>query len=266
MSVEAGPAIGTGVRLQRVRVALGGATVVDAVDLTIGAGEWMGMIGPNGAGKTTLMRAIVGLQAHHGSIALGGRELHTLGPRERARLVALVPQDPVIPPGMTVFDYVLLGRTPHLGRRLALSENDRRVAVAVLQRLDLERFGSRPLTQLSGGERQRAVIGRALAQDAAVLLLDEPTSSLDLGHQQEVLELVDDLRTERGLTVVMTMHDLNLISQYADRLALLAEGRVVLAGAPGEVLDPDRLQEHYGADVQLVEGPDGPIIVPVRRR
>ena len=136
----------------------------------------------------------------------------------------------------------------------------------MLQRLDLERFANRPLTKLSGGERQRAVIGRALAQDAAVLLLDEPTSSLDLGHQQEVLELVDDLRTERGLTVIMTMHDLNLAAQYADRLALLAAGRLVVQGLSTDVLDPVVLERYYGADVTRVIGPDGPIVVPVRRR
>ena len=266
MNVRTSAPVGTGVRLRRIGAELGGTRVLEDVDLDVSAGQWLGVIGPNGAGKTTLLRSIAGLQAHVGSIALGGRELLTLAPRERAKLVALVPQAPIVPPGMAVFDYVLLGRTPHLGRRLAITSADERVAEAVLQRLDLERFADRPLTKLSGGERQRAVIGRALAQDAAVLLLDEPTSSLDLGHQQEVLELVDDLRAERGLTVIMTMHDLNLAAQYSDRLALLSGGRLVAEGPSIDVLDPAVLERYYGAEVTLLDGPEGPIVVTVRRR
>ncbi len=256
---------GTGLQLRRVEVDLDGRRIVDRVDLDLAAGEWVAVIGPNGAGKTTLLRSVAGLQRHGGGVVIGGRRTSAMGERDRARVLALVPQDPVIPAGISVFDYVLLGRTPHLGRRLAVTLDDERIAIAVLQRLDLEHLAGRRLSELSGGERQRAVIGRGLAQEPTVLLLDEPTSSLDLGHQQEVLELVNDLRIERGLTVLMTMHDLNLAAQFADRLVLLSEGRVVADGEAGAVLDPAVLREHYGADVTLVDGPTGPIVVPVRR-
>ena len=258
-------ATGTGLQLRRVEVDLGGQRIVDGVDLEVSAGEWVAVIGPNGAGKTTLLRSVSGLQRHGGGVAIGGRHTSAMAERDRARVLALVPQDPVIPAGISVFDYILLGRTPHLGRRLVVTLDDERIAVAVLQRLDLEHLAGRRLSELSGGERQRAVIGRGLAQEPTVLLLDEPTSSLDLGHQQETLELVNDLRVERGLTVLMTMHDLNLAAQFADRLVLLSEGRVVADGSADEVLDPAVLRTHYGAEVTLVDGPAGPIVVPVRR-
>lgn len=258
-------ATGTGLQLRRVAVELGGAPVVDGVDLEIAAGEWVAVMGPNGAGKTTLLRSVAGLQRHAGTISIGGRLAGGMSERDRARMLALVPQDPVIPAGVSVFDYILLGRTPHLGRRLTVTPDDELIALAVVQRLDLEHLAGRRLAELSGGERQRAVIGRGLAQEPTVLLLDEPTSSLDLGHQQETLELVNDLRLERGLTVMMTMHDLNLAAQFADRLVLLAGGRVVAEGTAHDVLDPDVLRTHYGAEVTLVDGPAGPIVVPLRR-
>jgi iron complex transport system ATP-binding protein len=258
-------AVGMGLRLRNVGCELGGRKVLDGLDLDVSAGEWVAVIGPNGAGKTTVLRAVAGLQRHTGAIQVGGRDLHAITHAERARVIALVPQDPVIPAGTTVLDYILLGRTPHLGRRLALGAGDLRVGEAILQRLDLETLSGRFLTELSGGERQRVVIGRALAQQPTVLLLDEPTSSLDLGHQQEVLELVNDLRSERDLTVVMTMHDLSLAGQFADRLALLADGVVAASGAPVDVLDPAVLRHHYGAEVAVLKGPSGPVVVPVRR-
>ncbi len=256
---------GTGLQLSRIGVAFGARSVLHDVDFDVPAGEWLAVIGPNGAGKTTLLRVLAGLQSHAGAVSIGGRRSDALAARERARLVALVPQDPVIPAGISVLDYVLLGRTPHLGRRLAIGPDDERVAHGVLQRLDLDGAAGRRLAELSGGERQRVIIGRALAQDAAVLLLDEPTSSLDLGHQQEVLELVNDLRVERGLTVVMTMHDLNLAAQFAERLLLLVNGRIVADGDPDLVLDPSVLREHYGAEVAVVDGPEGRVVVPLRR-
>ena len=157
-----------------------------------------------------MLRAVAGLVAHDGSIALGGVATHDLAPRELARRVAMVPQEPEVPPGMTVAEYVLLGRTPHLSYLAKEGARDRRVAGDVIERLQLGPLASRELGRLSGGERRRAVIGRALAQQAPILLLDEPTTALDVGRQQEVLDLIDDLRTQDGLTVLAAMHDLTL--------------------------------------------------------
>ncbi len=180
----------------------------------------------------------------------------------RARKMAYVPQTPVIPPGMLVADYVTLGRTPHRGVFAAETANDRRIVSEVLARLDLGSFGERTVQSLSGGERQRAVMARALAQQADVLLLDEPTTALDLGHQQDVLELVDALRRERGLTVIATLHDLTLAARYGDRIAILAQGRVAETGLPADVLTVQNIAEHFGASVRIVDDPEGPVIVP----
>ena len=241
-------------------VVLGGRTVVDRVDLDLCDGEWLGLIGPNGAGKSTVLRAIAGLVDHRGTVALA------TGERPAPRDLALVPQNPTVPIGMTVAEYVLLGRTAHLGWLARESGRDRRIVASVLQRLDLASFADRPLTALSGGELQRVVIGRALAQEAPVLLLDEPTSALDVGHQTSVLELVDELRRADGLSVVAVMHDLTTAARFADRLALLDAGQLVIAGHAAEVLDAGRLSTTYGVDlaVNLIDGEL--VVLPTSRR
>lgn len=254
----------TAVTIEGLRVELGGVRILDGLDLTASAGEWVTVIGPNGAGKSTLLRAVGGLLPFTGSISLFGTGSARLRRRERARLVAMVAQSPVVPPGMAVFDYVLLGRTPYvppLGRESAV---DLAAVHDVLAGLDLERFAGRELETLSGGERQRVFLARALAQGAQLLLLDEPTSALDIGHQQEVLELVDALRLSRGLTVLATMHDLSVAGEYADRMVLLADGRVAAVGTPREVLTENLLARHYRARVRVIDGEHGPLVVPVR--
>jgi iron complex transport system ATP-binding protein len=249
-----------------VVVELGGARILHGVDLDVAPGEWVTVIGPNGAGKSTLLRAVGGLLAvASGSITLFGTALPKLKRRDRARLVATVPQSPVVPPGLSVFDYVLLGRTPYvppLGRESARDLDAVRV---VLHRLDLAAFAERPLETLSGGERQRVFLARALAQGATLVLLDEPTTALDIGHQQDVLELVDELRRDHGLTVVSTMHDLSIAGEYADRMVMLAQGRVAAAGAPAEVLTEELLAKHYRARVRILPGDHGPLVVPIRK-
>ena len=254
----------TAVELRGVDVSLDGHEIVRAVDLSVAEGEWVTVIGPNGAGKSTLLRAIGGLVRWQGAIDLFGRPATALGRRERARLVAVVPQDPVVPPGMVVVDYVLLGRTPYIPPLGRESAADLAAVDAVLERLDLAGFAGRRLESLSGGERQRVFLARALAQGAKLLLLDEPTTALDIGHQQEVLELVDQLRRDAGLTVLATMHDLSIAGEYADRMVLLAAGRVVAAGPPREVLTQALLAEHYRARVRVIDGEHGPLVVPVR--
>jgi iron complex transport system ATP-binding protein len=250
--------------LRDVGVDLDGHEIVRGVSIAVGSGEWVTVIGPNGAGKSTLLRAIGGLTRSRGAIELSGRPAASLGRRERARLVAMVPQDPVVPPGMIVVDYVLLGRTPYMSPLGRESAADIAAVDAVLDRLDLHGFAGRRLESLSGGERQRVFLARALAQGAGLLLLDEPTTALDIGHQQEVLDLVDELRRDHGLTVLATMHDLSIAGEYADRMVLLAGGRVVASGTPREVLTEPLLAEHYRARVRVVDGDHGPLVVPVR--
>jgi iron complex transport system ATP-binding protein len=252
------------IALRDVSVRLGGAIVVSELSADVADGEWVALIGPNGAGKTTILRAVAGLVAHAGSILVGGLRVASAGRRELARRIALVPQLPQRPAELTVAEYVLLGRTPHIGYLSTESRADRVAAERALTRLALRSFAGRLLGSLSGGELQRVVLARALAQEAPVLLLDEPTSALDLGRQQQVLELVDRLRREDGLTVVSAMHDLSLAGQYADRLVLLDRGRVVADGGPRDVLSAGSIARYYGAHVHVVED-DGTVFVLPRR-
>ncbi|MEU8249556.1 ABC transporter ATP-binding protein [Nonomuraea sp. NPDC048916] len=246
-------------------VRLGEREVLTDVDLRVRRGEWLAVIGPNGAGKSTLVKAVMGLVARRGEVTLDGRPAAALGPRDRARLVAYAPQSPALPPDMTVFDYALLGRTPYISYLGWESRHDREVTASVLERLDLTGFAARRVGELSGGERQRVVLARALAQQASVLLLDEPTTALDLGHQQQVLELVDRLRLADGLTVVTTLHDLTVAGLYADTLLLLARGRAVAAGKPSQVLTEALVGRHFDAQVKIEPGPDGrPVVHLVR--
>jgi iron complex transport system ATP-binding protein len=255
----------SGVTVTGVSAAYNGRDVVRDVSLSVGAGEWVAIIGPNGAGKTTLLRSIAGTVPCRGDVSIGGRLMAGLAGRARARLIAFVPQQPVIPGGMSALDYVLLGRTPYIGYWGSESQRDRALALEALDRLDAGPFADRMLDRLSGGERQRVVLARALAQDAAVLLLDEPTTALDIGHQQQVLDLVEGLRRERGIAVLSAFHDLTLAAQYADRLVVLDGGALAAAGRPAEVLTPDLLGRFSGARVAVLEGPGGEtIVVPVR--
>lgn len=248
-----------------VTVTLGGRRVVDGVDLEVRCGEWLNVVGPNGAGKTTLLRVIAGLAKADGDLDIAGRPARSLGRREWSKRVGLVPQAPLVPPGMTVAQYVLLGRTPHLSPLGSEGAADLDVVRRALERLELMAFTERSVDTLSGGERQRVLIARLLAQDTPVALLDEPTSALDVGHQQQVLDLVQELREDRQLTVVATMHDLTMAGHYGDRVALMVAGRMVESGTAEDVLREDLLSRHYGARVRVLTTDDGPVVVPVRR-
>ena len=255
-----GPLEVTGVSVQLDRV-----PILHAVSGSVPEAGWLALIGPNGAGKTTLLRAVAGLVRYDGQITIGPEDLAALHGRGRARRIAYVPQLPVLPPDMTAGDYVLLGRTPHLGYFSNPGRTDRARVAEATQQLDVARFAARRLATLSGGERQRVVLARALAQDPDVLLLDEPTSLLDIGHQQQVLELVDGLRRRRGVTVVSSLHDLNQASQYATELVLMADGEVVAAGPPAAVLTEDLITRVYDARVTVTPGPGGyPVITAIR--
>jgi iron complex transport system ATP-binding protein len=254
------------VELRGVSVDLDGRPVLRELDLTVPGGARLGLIGPNGAGKTTLLRTVAGLVPHRGQLRIGDAPPGSLSRRELARRIALVPQSPAVPAGITVADYVLLGRTPYIPYLGTETRRDLAIVGQVLDHLDLGAFAARRLDSLSGGERQRAVLARALAQQAPVLLLDEPTTGLDVGHQQQVLELVDTLRADLDLTVVSAMHDLTLAGQFADQLVLLDGGRVAAAGPPHEVLTEPVIARHYHASVRVLEDPGGGIVVvPVRQ-
>lgn len=250
--------------IENCSVVFDGAPVLADVSARVGAGEWLGVLGPNGAGKSTLCRAVTGLVPFCGTVRARGSAQSGSDKRQWARLVAYVPQRPVLPAGMSVTDYVLLGRCAHHSFLGAETRADRRAVSSVLARLDLDGFALRPLSQLSGGEVQRAVLARALAQEAAVLVLDEPTTSLDLGHSQMVLGLADQLRREKSLSVLCTMHDLTLAGQYSDRLLVLAGGRAVLSGPPCQVLDETMLAKVFDARAEVLARPSGPGVLPVR--
>ena len=248
-----------------VSVELGGARVVDGVTLELARGEWVTLVGPNGAGKSTLLRAIAGLVSFDGAIELDGAPIGSLARREIGRRLAFVPQSPLLPAELTVREYVLLGRTPHIGTFAAESIRDLEAADQALELLELAGFAKRALRTLSGGEQQRAVLARALAQEAPLLLLDEPTTALDIGRQQQALELVADLRTRIGLTVLSAMHELTLATQYADRLVLLSAGELVAAGPPREILTEELIATHYRAAVRVFHDESGPVAVAPRR-
>ena len=254
----------TRIEVRGATVALGGTDVVRNVDLTVGAGEWVALLGPNGAGKTTLLRAIAGLIPAAGEIRIGDQDPSRVSRRQLSTLVAVVPQNPTVPSGTTVTDYVLLGRTPYIGYLGVESATDLEIVRESLSRLDLEHLADREVGSLSGGELQRTVLARALAQRAPVLLLDEPTSALDIGHVQQVLELVDGLRREDGITVLSAMHDLTLAARYADRMLMLACGEAVASGTAAEVLTEEVINRNYGAHVRVLQTDEGPVVVPSR--
>ncbi len=250
--------------IEGLSVELDSVPVLREVSATIERASWVGLVGPNGAGKTTLLRAIAGLVGYRGAIHLDGTALARRRPRAIARMVAYVPQHPLLPPAMTVTDYVLLGRSAHHRSLSSPTRQDRRVAAEVLARLGLAPLAERRLGQLSGGEAQRAVMARSLAQQTPLVVLDEPTSSLDLGHAQLVLELAEELRREHGLTVLAALHDLTLAAQYADRLIVLSQGRALLEGRPAEVLGDATIGSVFNASVEVLSGRSGLVVAPVR--
>jgi iron complex transport system ATP-binding protein len=254
------------VHVRGVSVEHGGRIVLHPIDLDVAPGSWLGIVGPNGAGKSTLLRAVAGTVPHAGTITLGDQTTAGLGPRDRARLLAVAPQQPTIPSGTTVIDYVLLGRTAHISFLGRESAHDFAVLTEMLDLLGLADLADRDVVTLSGGERQRAVLARALAQEAPLLLLDEPTTALDIGHQQQALSLVDELRRQRGLTVVSAMHDLTLAAQHGDGFVLLHEGRVVARGPARDVFTPALVERVFEATVSVIDDGGDLVIVPRRDR
>jgi iron complex transport system ATP-binding protein len=256
----------TKLTLRGVNARYGARVVAANVDVSLAAGSWLAIIGPNGAGKSSLLKAIVGIVPHDGEILLDGVPASSLSNRERAKAIAYAPQTPLLPDRLTVTDYVLLGRTPHLATLARERRSDLAIVSQVLTRLDLGTLATRALHTLSGGERQRTVLARVLAQESNLLLLDEPTTGLDIGHAQALLDLIDRLRHEEGATVVSTLHDLTLSAQYASQLLLLDKGEVVATGAPKEVLTRRTIERHYDARVEVLTTQQGQLVVAPARQ
>lgn len=252
-------------KVNELAVSYNGHDVLQAVNLQVAAGEILAVIGPNGAGKSTLVRTISGvLPARLGEVEVGGRALRSLTPGERARMLAVVPQAREMPAAFSVYQTVLLGRTPHLNWLGRAGKQDHRLVSQALQVTSTASLAQRRVGELSGGEQQRVLLARALAQDAPLMLLDEPTTHLDLEHQSSLLNLVRSLADERRLAVLVVLHDLNLASLYADRVALLHQGRMLAYGLPDQVLTAGNLTRVYQIPVNVVRHPEygTPLVLP----
>ena len=256
-------------RASGVRLGYGDRVIVDDLDLGIEAGTVTAIIGPNGCGKSTLLRALGRLlRPTGGAVLLDGRRIDRIPSREVAKVLGILPQAPTAPEGLTVADLVARGRHPHQTWYRQWSGDDESAVAAALAMTGLSDLADRSLDELSGGQRQRAWISMALAQGTDLLLLDEPTTFLDLAHQVEVLELVRHLHEEAGRTVVMVLHDLNLAARYADRLVAMRDGRIVAAGRPHDVLTEELLLEVFDLEAKVIDDPVAgtPLVVPIGTR
>ncbi len=251
--------------VESLRVAYRDRLVLKDVSFSAARGTVLGVIGPNGAGKTTLIRAASGvLPLAGGTVRVDGRDLLAMKPTERARHVAVVPQARNLPPAFTGWEMVLMGRTPYLNWLGQVSAKDEARARQALERTQALDLAQRMVGELSGGEQQRLLLARALAQEAPLLLLDEPTTHLDLHYQVSLLDQVRALAYEDGLTVVVALHDLNMVSRYVDQVALLVGGELVALGQPQDILQPELLTQAYQLPLQVIRNTasDQPIILP----
>ena len=253
---------------ENVRLAYDERVVVDDLDLQLTEGSFTAIVGPNGCGKSTLLRALGRLmRPTSGQVVLDGRAIARTPTREVAKVLGLLPQAPVAPEGLTVADRVARGRHPHQSWLRQWSRDDEAVVAEALAWTDMADLADRPVDALSGGQRQRAWISMALAQGTDLLLLDEPTTYLDLSHQIDVLELVGRLHAERGRTVVVVLHDLNLAARYAQRLVAMKDGAIAASGTPDEVLTERLLADVFDLEARVLADPVAgtPMVVPVRR-
>lgn len=242
--------------LRSVSFGYGSLRVIDDLSLTISEGEMLGVIGPNGAGKTTLFRLMSGLNAPwNGTVLFKGKDISSIGRRALARDMATMPQSVVQPFPFTVKEFVSLGRFPHRGRWNPLTVKDRSIIEQSLRSTDTDILQNRLISELSGGERQRVLLAQALAQGPRLLLLDEPTAHLDIGHQSSLLDLVGRLNRATGVTVIMVLHDLNCASEFCSRLVLLDKGSIKQAGTPAEVLTYQNIESVYQTVVVVKDNP-----------
>lgn len=268
--VETTAAGETAARLAAERLSLGygDRAVVRDLDLAVPDGKVTVIVGANGCGKSTLLRGLARLlKPSSGAVVLDGRSIHEQPSRDVARRLGLLPQNPVAPEGLTVVDLVGRGRHPHHGTFSRWSAEDDAAVARALAMTDTLDLARRPVDELSGGQRQRVWIAMALAQETDLLLLDEPTTYLDVAHQVEVLDLLVDLNAARGATVVMVLHDLNLAGRYADHLVAMRDGQVVAEGAPVEIVNPALVRDVFGLQAQVIVDPvsQTPLVVPLGR-
>jgi ABC-type cobalamin/Fe3+-siderophores transport system ATPase subunit len=248
---------------EQLDVAYGSHPVLKQINLQLPAGEVMGVIGPNGAGKSTLVRALSGvIPPHSGRVLVNGKDLARLSPLERARHIAVVSQISSLPPAFTGWEVVLLGRTPHLNWLGQVTEVDRQMAQQAMQFTETTHLAANRVGELSGGERQRLLLARALAQDAPILLLDEPTTHLDLHHQLNLLEKLRQLASQHRLAVLVTLHDINLVARFTDQVVLLDQGAMIACGAPHDVLQADLLSRTYHTPLQVLDINGSQIVIP----
>ncbi|PKW13872.1 ABC transporter ATP-binding protein [Saccharopolyspora spinosa] len=252
-----------------LQLAYGDRVIVDGLDFDVVDGTITAVIGPNGCGKSTLLRALGRLlHPKRGNVLLDGKQIHKMSTKEVAKVLGVLPQSPVAPEGLTVADLVARGRHPHQSWYRQWSSDDESAVAEALGMTGIEDLADRTLDELSGGQRQRAWLSMALAQGTDLLLLDEPTTYLDLSHQVDVLELVGRLHDESGRTVVMVLHDLNLAARYADRLVAMKGGAIVAEGEPGEVLTEELLAEVFELNARVIADPVAgtPMVVPIGGR
>ena len=256
-------------KIDGLSVSYGARRVLHEISLEVSSGEVLALIGPNGAGKSSLVRAVSGIiPADSGAVRTNGDDLLALPPMQRARLLAVVPQAVSLPPAFTVWETVLLGRTPYLNFLGQVSAADEEIVRRALARVDALELADRRVGELSGGEQQRVLLARALAQATPILLMDEPTAHLDLQHQVSLMELVRGLAHAEGLAILIALHDLNLAARYADRVALLVGERIEATGTPAQVMTAERISAAYGLPVSVVPHPleDVPLVLPVPTR
>ncbi|EID73776.1 MULTISPECIES: ABC transporter ATP-binding protein [Rhodococcus] len=247
----------------------GDRVIVDNLDLEVRTGVITTVIGPNGCGKSTLLRALGRLlKPRNGSVLLDGKAIGSMRTKDVARTLGMLPQAPLAPEGLTVADLVARGRHPHQSWLRQWSSDDEGEVAEALALTGVSDLADRPVDQLSGGQRQRAWISMALAQGTDILLLDEPTTYLDLAHSIEVLDLVDRMHEELGRTVVMVLHDLNLAIRYSDQLIVMRDGTIVAAGAPKDIISAELLLEVFGLEAAVIADPvsDRPLVVPIGTR
>lgn len=248
--------------IEGIQFNYGSSSVLKNINLTVGSGEILSLAGPNGSGKTTLLRCINRiLKPKCGSILVEGNDVCIASLRELALTLGYVPQNATASFPLTVFDTVLLGRKPHVNWRLG--DHDKDVAFDVLKLMNLDHLALRLFNELSGGEKQKVLIARAICQEPKVMILDEPTSNLDLRHQLEVLSTISKLVKDRGIAAVMAMHDLNLASRFSHKIAMLKDGIILSAGKPDEVLVPDTIRDVYEVEVLVYHDSGHPFIVPL---
>jgi len=240
----------------------GSHKILDGINLAVDDSEIVSLVGPNGSGKTTLIKCIDRILKPIGSILLGGKEIERMSQQEIARSIGYVPQSSSTPLATTVFDTVLMGRRPHISWRVSDFDLDK--VAEVLELLHLDDLSMRDFAQLSGGQKQKVLIARALAQEPAILLLDEPTSNLDMKHQLEVMEIIRDLVKEKRISAVMAIHDLNLAARFSNRVAMLFKGRIHDMGSPDSLINAENIRRVFEVEAMVIEVMGRPCIVPIK--